>query len=72
MLDDVYLSSWAVQHWVKTAIAQVEGKIDPRLIPDEDAEVLPNGDLRLFIDYEGTRIAQADIPPSHWRYVQCQ
>jgi len=70
MLDNVLLSSWAVSYWLEKALAQIDPKIDTVYNPDEDSEVLPYGDLRIFIEHKGVRLAEADIPPTHWRYIQ--
>lgn len=71
LLDSIVLSPAAVLRWQQTAsAASIPPAVHPSEIPDEDAEVLPDGSLRIFVELrDGERIAQADIPAPDWAWA---
>jgi len=70
-LDSILLSPRAVRLWQQTATAAtIPPGITPSEIPDEDADVLPDGTLRIFVALsDGQRIAQVDIPAPDWAWA---
>ena len=72
LLDSVLLSHRAVERWHHTAnAAAIPPGVQPSDIPDEDAEILPSGELRIFVALsDGRRIAECDVPASDWTWLK--
>lgn len=67
VLDRVDLTPAAVSAWhqmVQRVVALPLKVVDPREIPDEQAEVMEDGSLRLFV----RGLVSMTIPPEHWRW----
>lgn len=69
-LDFVMLSQNAVTRWAETARAAVmQRELNPASIPDEDCEVLENGELRIFCQLAtGEIIADMLVPATEWAW----
>jgi hypothetical protein len=71
LLDSVLLSERAVARWMDAARALLaERQLDPASVSNEDAEVLPGGELRLFCtDTAGVLLTEITIPTSEWTWA---
>ena len=71
LLDSVLLSERAVARWLDAARALLaERRLDPASVSNEDAEVLPDGQLRLFCaDTSGATLAEITIPAPEWAWA---
>ena len=69
-LSDVLLSAEAVVRWQKAAerIAPVALKlgISPEKIPDEQAGILRNGNLKIFVPLSGGVEVSMEVPAKQW------
>ena len=71
MLDSVLLSERTVARWHEAARALLaERMLDPATIANEDAEVLPDCQLRMFCTTTaGEMLAEITIPASEWTWA---
>ena len=64
-IDDILLSERAVTQWLATAA----GGIAAEDIPDESAELLPDGRLRIFCQMaDGRLLAETIVDASDWKW----
>lgn len=71
-LENLLLSENAVNEWYMYAAAEAvrlarEG-IDPSSIPDEEAEILPDGSLRIFVKISFDKELSMVVPPGEWAW----
>jgi len=69
-LSEVLLSPEAVAGWQETAkraaiVAHALG-IDPKIIPDEQAGILRNGSLKIYVRINGVEVSM-EVPPAQWQ-----
>jgi len=69
-LDSVLLSPRAVSRWIDAARDAVRAhNVPPAQIQDEDCEVLPSGDLRIFCQTAyGEMLAAIVVPADEWAW----
>jgi hypothetical protein len=73
-LDSVTVSIAALQAWreaCREAASVLSGDIDRESIPDERAELLPGGGLRVFVPHPTRRhrvLAAIVVPADHWTW----
>lgn len=70
-LSLVLLSPAAVAGWrevAKKAATLLPAGIDFASIPDEQAGILRNGNLIIFVEIEGVRVVSLEISASEWTY----
>lgn len=69
-LDKILLSERAVVEWQKVAYAKAlklaRMGVDPRTIPDEEAEILQDGSLRIYVELPTGETADMIVPPQEW------
>ncbi|MBK5965751.1 hypothetical protein CCR95_17105 [Thiocystis minor] len=64
-IDDILLSERAAYQWLATAA----GGIAAEDIPDESAELLPDGRLRIFCQMaDGRLLAETIVEASDWKW----
>jgi len=71
LLDRILLSTSAYHAWRRTAESvdpAILARIDPEDIPDEQAEKMPDGRLRIYVEYQHRILAEMFIPPDEWRW----
>lgn len=70
LLDSVMLSERAVARWMDAARALIaERRIDQATVANEDAEVLPDGQLRLYCQtVTGELLAEIVVPAAEWSW----
>jgi hypothetical protein len=70
-LAHVLLSQEAVAGWQETAkrAARVAASlgIDPATIPDEQAGILRNGSLKIYVVMDGVEVSMI-VPPEQWSH----
>lgn len=71
LLDAILVSPRTLTRWASTANAVTAHlMIHPDEIGDEDAEILPDGKLRIFCDsIDGERVAEMDVPADEWEWL---
>lgn len=70
-IDDILLSARAAYQWLATAalVAPATGGIAAEDIPDESAEFLPDGRLRIFCQMaDGRLLAETIVEASDWKW----
>lgn len=73
MIDSVLLSTDAVRQWHKLVKAVSEsGALSgckPEEIPDEDARILNNGDLEIFVKLPNNKEITMIVPKEEWSWI---
>ncbi len=67
-LDDLLLAPSVVMDWhaaCEREMEKLEG-FDPSTIPDEQAEILDDGRLRVFVEMDGDVLMERVYPPGSW------
>lgn len=76
VLAQVLISPAVYNTWMKKAQETVlqlmqKQKLNPSSIPDEEAEALEDGQLRLHVTLaDGTVLAELYVPAEHWRWME--
>lgn len=70
-LSLVLLSPEAVAEWQETArkaaTVAVSLGIEPSAIPDEQAGILRNGSLKIYVQIDGVEVSMI-VPPAQWQH----
>jgi hypothetical protein len=67
-IDDILLSARAAYQWL-ALVAPVADGIAAEAIPDESAEFLPDGRLRIFCQMaDGRLLAETIVEASDWKW----
>lgn len=72
ILDRVSLTPAAVAAWqafARRVAAALPAGLDPADIPDEQAEPLPTGELRVWVDVPGVGTVEMRLPASEWAWA---
>lgn len=67
-LDRVLLSPRAYQAWMDLVGATDLAGVDPESVPDETAQPLPDGKLRIEAALPGRAPIRLDVPADEWRW----
>lgn len=71
LLDQVVITPQVARNWTKVSLGVIQKlpkPLNPQDFGDEDAEQLPNGNLRIFATYKGNRIAEMEVPADQWSW----
>lgn len=67
VLDNVMISAAVYAQWAEVARAFAKDIPRGTEVPDEQAEVLPSGELRIYVEAAG-RKASLVVPASEWAW----